>query len=259
MGIGIVPKVIKSIATTCATHSRQILLAVSVTGAAGSVVLAIKATPRAMEVVEDLREVYGDHIPAKELIRKVGPIYAPTAIMLLTTCGCIIGAHRLADKENAILASIAAGAQGTVAEYEKRLADQLGEKAANKLKAEVEAARQDTSMEYPEVINNPPNIAGGFQLYREPESGQFFWATEHSLNEAVAQLNRQIDNEMWATLNDFLYLLDIDRCDFGDRVAWDIDHKLHIPFTTAEKCKREPYAGRSYLLLCYEDRPVVHR
>ena len=88
-------------------HSPTILTALSCTGVLSTVVFAVRATPKAELIIDQLKGEYGDEpIPKAELVKAVAPVYIPTGLMACVTIGCIIGANKISSKRNGVLASL---------------------------------------------------------------------------------------------------------------------------------------------------------
>lgn len=85
-------------------HSPEILVGLGIAGAASSVIFAIKATPKAMILLEEKRQDLGvEKLEAKEIIKTAAPVYIPTAVSFGVSVACIIGASSVNARRNAAL------------------------------------------------------------------------------------------------------------------------------------------------------------
>lgn len=83
-------------------HSPEILIGMGIAGAASSVIFAVKATPKAMILLEEKKQELGvEKLEAKEIIKTAAPVYIPTAVSFGVSVACIIGASSVNARRNA--------------------------------------------------------------------------------------------------------------------------------------------------------------
>lgn len=134
-------------------RSPELLVAASIIAAAGSIVLAIKATPKAELVLEkankDLKRIKSDmnddnkiankeysvSLGKKELTKvyaktslELGKLYLPTAIGFGLTVTGILGSHRIMKGRNVALAAAYTTLENGYRSYRERVAAKVGEK-----------------------------------------------------------------------------------------------------------------------------------
>lgn len=93
-------------------------------GAAGVVVtsiMAVKATPKAIRILEEAKEEKGEELTVVETVRAAGPIYIPAFISGASTIACIFGANILSKRNQATLASAYAFLNNSYKEYKNKV------------------------------------------------------------------------------------------------------------------------------------------
>ena len=86
-------------------------------------VMAIKATPKAIVLLEDARDEKGDDLTKFEKVMVAGPAYIPTMIVGASTIACVFGANILNRRQQAALMSAYALLDSTYKEYQSKVVD----------------------------------------------------------------------------------------------------------------------------------------
>ena len=77
-------------------HSATILSCISIAGVVITTVTAIRATPKALELIHEKEDELGvEKLTAGETIKATWKCYIPTALIGMSTISCIIGANIL--------------------------------------------------------------------------------------------------------------------------------------------------------------------
>ena len=74
-------------------------------GVIATSIMAVKATPKALKVLEEAIEKKGEELTVVEKIKVVGPVYIPAAVTGVCTLCCMFGANGLNKRQQASLAS----------------------------------------------------------------------------------------------------------------------------------------------------------
>ena len=74
-------------------NSSTILTCIGAVGVVATAVMAVKATPRALECIEEAREEKGEELTKFEVVNVAGPAYIPAVITGAATVACIFGAN----------------------------------------------------------------------------------------------------------------------------------------------------------------------
>ena len=110
-------------------HSPEILTGLGLVTLASSVVLAVKATPKALWVIEHEEIEQAHPLSTKEKVKAAGKLYIPAAVAFAAGSACIIGASSIHLHRNAALAAAASLTDATFKSYREVVSEKIGEKA----------------------------------------------------------------------------------------------------------------------------------
>lgn len=223
------PMILKKFSHTIVKNSPKILTGCAVSGVVGTVVFAIKATPKAQLVLEEKRRKYEGEMPWYEQAKAVAPIYIPTLAMGGVTIGCIIGATAIASKRNAVLASLYSASELALKNYQEKVIETIGEKKEHEVR---EAMAKDEMMSNPASHANIIDTGYGGELCYDELSGRYFYCSMDRLRRAENAINRKIISEMWVSLNEFYSEIGLEPIELGKDVGWNVDYMVSLGFTT---------------------------
>lgn len=126
-------------------NASTILTCVSVVGVITSGVLAVKATPKAMRIIEEAEKEKGDKLTKFEIIKAAGPAYIPAVAIGVTTIACILGIDILGKRQQASLASAYAVVSRSYEEYKKKVAEICGEDIETDIEELIERDHREES------------------------------------------------------------------------------------------------------------------
>ena len=201
-------------------HSPEILTGIGVTGMITSTVLAVKATPKALELINDKKYDLGDELTVMETIKVAWKPYVPALVTGVVSASCIIGASTVNYKRNTALATAYAISESTLVRYRDKVIETIGEKKEKEVRDKV---AQDEVSKNP-VANTQVIIASkGNTLFRDSLSGRYFKSDMNSIDKAINEINRQINLQHYASLNDYYYEIGLDPVKTGSYMGWNID------------------------------------
>ena len=119
-------------------HAPTILTWLGAVGVVATAVLAVKATPKALQVLEAAKDEKGEDLTALEKINTAGPLYFPAALTCAATLACIFGSNALNKKRQAALMSAYTMLDSTYKEYRRKVRELYGEEADEKVRNELE-------------------------------------------------------------------------------------------------------------------------
>lgn len=184
-------------------------------GGAGVVltsVMAVKATPKAMQLLEAAKEEKGEKLTRLEAIKIAGPSYIPAIVTGVSTIACIFGANVLNKRQQAAIMSAYALLDSTYKDYQKKVEELYGEDANDHVKGEIAKDKYVDD----EVTLTDDNK----QLFYDEYSGRYFESTTEDVIRAEYTLNCRLTDLNWVYLNEFYELLDIPTVDYGEYLAW---------------------------------------
>ena len=209
-------------------NSSTILTIIGGAGVIGTAVLAAKATPKALALVEEAKEEKGEELTTWETVKVASPAYIPATAACVGTLICIFGANVLNKRSQAALTSAYALIDNAYKEYKGKLKELYGEEAHNKIvdAIMVEKAEEMRVCNYNFVSYCDLSVEDGSsepRLFYDEYSNRFFESTIERVMNAEYHFNRNFVLRGYAFLNEFYEFLGIEKTDYGDKVGWVVD------------------------------------
>lgn len=229
-------------------NSPTILTAVAVAGVATTAIMAVKATPKAIRILEVAQTNNPVLLTPQEKLRLIAPCYIPSSMVGIATMACIIGANSVHTKRQAALISAYTLTENAFKEYQAKTTEALG-------KGKEQKVRDDIAQDRVDKIHTPTSeviITGnGDVLFMDSLSSQFFESTYEKVKRAENELNYKLTHEMYASVNDFYEILGIPHNDLGEELGWKSDELLTIDISaTVTKDKK------ACLVINYSVKPI---
>lgn len=192
-------------------NASTILTCVGGAGVVATSVLAVKATPKALALLEKAEEDKGEKLTKTEVVLVAGPAYIPAVITGAATLACIFGANALNKRQQAAITSAYALLDNSYKEFKKKTEELYGEDAGQKIRAEIAKDNYDDC-----------DICGkvGKQLFYDEFSGRYFESTMEDVIKAEYAMNRMISLNGGAYLNEWYEELGIEGTDYGAYLGW---------------------------------------
>ena len=202
-------------------HSPEILIGFGIAGMLSSTVLAVKATPKAMELInKEKHRKKVDKLTVKDTVKVAWKCYIPAATTAAASTACLIGASSIHAKRNAVLATAYKIAETTHREYREKVIETLGEKKEEAIRDKVDKEKLE---------KNPVNTCeviitdDGDTLCYDSHSGRYFKININRLKRIENELNRQIYNDNYYSLNDLYREIGLEPIKLGDDLGWNLD------------------------------------
>ena len=192
-------------------NASTILTCVGGVGVIATSVLAVKATPKALILLEQAREEKEEDLSKLDILRVAGPAYIPAFITGAATLARIFGANALNKRQQASLMSAYALLDNSYKEYKNKTQELYGEEAETRI---IEEIAKD---KYEETEVSTDNDE---QLFYDYFSGRYFESTIEKVQNAEYRINRTLTMRDYVYLNEFYELLDIDPIESGYTLGW---------------------------------------
>ncbi len=224
---------VKGLQTSASKHSPEILTGVGITGMLTTTVLAVGATPKALGLIEEekrARIAPELDITPTEVIKVTWKCYIPAAI----TCGlsmfCLVGANSVNARRNAALAAAYTLSESALKTYREKVIEVIGEK---KEQAVRDSVAKDNLAQNP-VHSREIIITGkGSTRCYDVLSGRYFDSDIDTIKKAVNEINKNMLDEMYISLNDFYYEIGLDSTKLGDDLGWNVrDGLVELNFSS---------------------------
>lgn len=249
-------KVAKNMQHTLGKYSPQILTGIGVAGMITTVVLAVKATPKALELIEDKKEeLDAGELTVVDTVKTAWKPYIPAAVTGILSTVCIIGGNAVGTRRTAALAAAYKISETALHEYKDAVVETIGEEKAKEVKEKVAQNKLDKNpvVEKQIIVTNK----GTFLCY-DSLSGRYFQSDMETIRKAQNDINDYLFNEDYASLNMFYDFLGLEHTRLGAELGWKIDSgTLQIEFdSTLASDKSQGIApGTPCLVLDYNVAP----
>ena len=236
-------KLLKTAQATVTKHSPEILTGLGIAGMITTTVLAVKATPKALLLLEDARHEKGTKLTKTEKVKTAWKPYIPAAVTGTASIVCLIGASSVNAKRNAALATAYQLSTTALADYKETVVETIGEKKEKTIREKVAQKKIDDT---PVATTTVYNTGKGGTLCFDPQFGQYFRCNIDSIDKAVNKLNNRMvsGHSEYISLNDFYTEIGVNRISMGDNLGWnigrdgliDIEHNTAIVTDDGEPC-----------------------
>lgn len=211
--------IINSMAAVAKKHSPEIMTGLGIAGMIATTIMAVRATPKACKDIEDAKNDKGECLTKIEVIRVAGKNYIPAAVTGVVSIACLISATSVSVHRNAVLATAYGVTETALREYREKTRDIVGDRKEKEIR---EAVIQDKLNNSPIPDTNGIVITGhGDTLCYDVFGGRYFKSSMEYLKQAVNDLNEQLLQDGYVSLNDFFDLADLDPQKKGDDFGWD--------------------------------------
>lgn len=222
MGTQTVSKLLKNAKTSIVKHSPEILTGIGIAGMITTTVLAVKATPKAVRLIDEYKEnVLGDQEEPTvvEVVKVAWKPYIPAAITGVTSIACLIGASSVNARRNAALATAYKLSETALAEYREKVIETIGERKEKTVREKVEKDHIDKN-----PINNSEVIITnkGGTLCFDYYSSRYFESDIEEFKKAINRINGIMLREDYVSLNDLYDELGLDHTGTGDAMGWNV-------------------------------------
>lgn len=210
-----------SLKTAIKKHSPEILTGIGIAGMITTTVMAVRATPKALILIEERKEEIGaEKLEAIDMVKTAWACYIPAAITGTLSVVCLIGASSVNARRNAALATAYTLSESALKDYQGKVIEMFGEKKNEAVK---DAVAKDKVEKNPVVTREVIITEKGNTLCYDAISGRYFKSDIEKIKKAECELNRQMLDDMYVSLNDFYYEIGLDSVKLGDELGWNVD------------------------------------
>lgn len=238
-------KFVRGIKVSLSKHSPEILTGIGIAGMITTTVLAVRATPKALQLIEQKKEEINNQKIDDELnnggdlrnyhetkklsfadtFKATWKCYIPAAVTATASVACLIGASSVHVKRNAVLATAYQLSETALTEYREKVIETIGEKKEETIREKVNKERLEKN---PVSKNEVIITEKGNTLCYDHMSGRYFKSDMDKINKAVNELNKQLLHDYYVSLNDLYSELGLDSISLGDKLGWNSDMGLIV-------------------------------
>jgi hypothetical protein len=192
-------------------NSSTILTCLGGVGVIATAVMAVKATPKALSLIEEAKEEKGEELSKWETVKVAGPVYVPAILTGVGTLACIFGSNIISKHQQATLMSAYALLDKSYKEYREKVDEIYGENAGEQVRAEIakDAYTGDGTLEDDDK-----------ELFYDFYSGRHFESTRETVLQAAYETNRALFVNCAVGLNEYYDFLGLPPRPEYDEIGW---------------------------------------
>lgn len=218
-----VMKVINDVGKKLDRRSPEILAGIGIAGMVTTVVLAVKATPKALTLIDEASNEKNAELTKTEVVKAAWKPYVPAAITGVMSATCIIGSVRIGARRIAAISTAYKLTETAFSEYKEKIIETIGEKKEKAIKDKID---KDKVEKEPVSKSSIIITDKGNTLCYDASAGRYFKSDIETIKKAVNEINRQMVYDQYVSLNEFYDELGLDHTDLGDDLGWNLDNGL---------------------------------
>lgn len=253
-------------------RSPEILTGIGIAGMVTTTVLAVKVTPKALELIEeekraqnrallDEAENTGSDVTAQvsrlkpiETVKVAWKPYIPAMLTGMASIACLIGAQSVSARRHAALYSAYKLSETALTEYKDKVVETIGEKKEKQIKQKIAEDKVDKAIE--DIKENKTKVVvseDGDTWFIDAYSQIPFKSTVNKIDKAINELNRDmvVYAPTGASLSDFYDKLDLPHTGYSDQVGWTLDDGP-VEKDISDAIVKD---GKAYIILDFMVRP----
>lgn len=229
---------VKATKTSLKKHSPEILTGIGIAGMITSTVLAVKATPKALYLLEEAEDIKGEKLTAVETVKAAWKPYVPAAVTVVASISCIIGASKINAKRNAALATAYGISERALARYRDKVIETIGEKKEKEIRGKI---AQDGVDKQPVSKSQVIVTSKGNTLCRDELSRRYFRSDLDHIRKVVNELNRDMTFNDYISLEEFYTRLGLEPTKESSYLGWNLkDGLIELDYGTCLAENDEP-------------------
>ena len=221
----------RNIRVTLDKNSPQILMGVGIAGMITTTVLAVKATPKALQLIEEKkRELETDELSVVDTVKTTWKCYAPAVATGTLSTICLIGSNSVSTRRTAAIATAYKISETALEEYRAKVVETIGEKKEQIIKDKV---AEEQIKKNPISKNEVIITEKGNTLCYDAWSGRYFKSDIEKIKKVQNDMNYRLINDMYVSLNEFYSALGLHHVDMGYELGWNLDRdgKLELDYS----------------------------
>lgn len=226
-------------------NSSSIFTGMSITCTIASVILAVNTTPKAMKIIskkqrekddklntvnyannETMAVMSNSSLTKKEIVKAVWKCYIPTGLALAGSIGFAIASNKAGLRRSAALASLLTASEQALVSVTEKSIEKIGEKKTKEIEANVMQEKIQKNLKDEDIIFT----GEGETLFWDDMCSRPFKHDIEKVRARINDLNEEILDSMWLSLNDLYYALGLPASTAGSVIGWNINGKGKIRY-----------------------------
>ena len=209
-------------------HSPEILTGIGIAGMITTTILAVKATPKALQGIEDAKkEQQVEKLTPVETVKATWKCYVPAAVTGVASISCLIGASSVNARRMTALTTAYKLSETALSEFKDTVIETIGEK---KEKTVREKVAEKTVKNNPVTSSEVLFTGNGDTRFYDPMSARHFSSNIDKVKKAENNLNNAMLHSItgYASLNEFYDELGLSHTDVGDQFGWNAENLIKM-------------------------------
>lgn len=218
---------IKAAKIMLSKHSPEILTGMGIAGMITTTVLAVRATPTAIRLLEDATYEKEEKLTVLEHVKVCWKPYIPAAVTGTVSIACLIGASSVSVSRNAALATAYKLSETALNDYREKVVETIGEKKEQTVRDKVAKEQID---KHPVSKSEIVVTGKGNTRCFDPLSSRYFLSNIDQVRKAENNLNRRMLHDItgYASINDYYDELGLSHTDIGDTLGWSASNMIEL-------------------------------
>lgn len=206
-------------------NASTILTCLGGVGVVATTITAVKATPKALRLIEEAEREKGEELTKWEKVRITTKPYLPAILLGTSTVACIFGAQILNQKQQASLASAYVLLDQAYKDYRRKTIELYGEEQDQEIMNAIAIEKAEDVDIRGSYLGTNCDLAleendSEPQVFYDEHSGRYFESTIEQVLTAEYHLNRNYILRGYSYLNEFYEFLGIEETDYGSVLGW---------------------------------------
>lgn len=228
-------------------HSPTILTGLVAAGVVTSVGMGIRATVKAVPLIEEekvrrCKEGLDEHLSVKDVVKVCWKCYIPTVSMAALTVACAVGANSINLQRNAALSSLYTVSSTALKEYESKVVEEIGTDKNEKIKNAV--AKDHISRL---SADEAAALGEGNVWVLDTFSGRKWPCSIGKLKASAGDFNTYMANSGdWVSLNEFYLDVGLKEITPGDSMGFNIANPIELWFSAQLEDNGQPIVAMDF-------------
>ena len=204
-------------------------------------VRAVQKTPEAVRLIEKKKEEKKDELTVTETVKTVWRCYLPSVIIFIVACVLIIGGQRISTRRAVAAATACSLYETQLKQYQEAAKEDLGDKKEAEIRTQM--ARNEVTSRPPLSTDDIVSTGRGNALFYDELSKRYFWSDPAYVDKIFQNLNFQLLDEMYVSLNDYWDALGLPTTNPGNLICWCVNDGKIDPSFDVILVASGPYEG----------------
>ena len=204
-------------------------------------VRAVQKTPEAVKLIERKKEEKKDELTVTETVKTVWRCYLPSVIIFIVACVLIIGGQRISTRRAVAAATACSLYETQLKQYQEAAKEVLGDKKEAEIRTQM--ARNEVTSRPPLSSDDIVSTGRGNALFYDELSKRYFWSDPAYVDKIFQNLNFQLLDEMYVSLNDYWDALGLPTTNPGNLICWCVNDGKIDPSFDVILVASGPYEG----------------